>query len=128
MVLRGATAQVAKANDDAPAESQLPPCSCADDFIGAQTKLKPDRLRVINDAVAALERAATVLRVESLAEEWGELDVESGIDLHQEVRRFETRLIKHALHEADGNQSRAARLLGLNKTTLHEKIKRYGID
>lgn len=55
-------------------------------------------------------------------------DISRGIDLHNEVRRFETRLIERALEETDGHQSRAARLLGLKVTTLNEKIKRYGID
>jgi DNA-binding NtrC family response regulator len=85
------------------------------------------RVEIIDDAVAALERAAAVLKVGALFEEWGTLDIKTGIDLYQEVRRFETRLIKHAMQEAGGSLARAARLLGLNKTTLYEKIKRYGI-
>lgn len=55
-------------------------------------------------------------------------DIQSGIDLHEEVRRFEIRLIKLALQETDGRQVRAANLLGIKMTTLNEKIKRYGID
>lgn len=55
-------------------------------------------------------------------------DIQSGIDLHEEVRRFEIRLIKLALQETDGRQVRAADLLGIKMTTLNEKIKRYGID
>jgi DNA-binding NtrC family response regulator len=55
-------------------------------------------------------------------------DIQSGIDLHDEVRRFEIRLIKLALQETDGRQVRAADLLGIKMTTLNEKIKRYGID
>jgi DNA-binding protein Fis len=103
------------------------PCSCAGDLAVSRTKRKADRLGVISDAVASLERAAAVLRGEALVEEWGVLDVKNGIDLYREVRQFEVRLIKRAVEEAEGNISRAARLLGLNKTTLHEKIKRYGI-
>jgi DNA-binding NtrC family response regulator len=55
-------------------------------------------------------------------------DIQSGIDLHEEVRRFEIRLIQLALQETDGRQVRAANLLGIKMTTLNEKIKRYGID
>jgi len=51
-----------------------------------------------------------------------------GIDLSQEVRRFETNLIKLALNQTRGNQARAARLLKLKPTTLYSKIKIYGID
>jgi DNA-binding protein Fis len=55
-------------------------------------------------------------------------DISRGIDLYEETCRFEIRLIQRALEETDGNQTRAARLLGLNLTTLNAKIKRYGID
>jgi transcriptional regulator with GAF, ATPase, and Fis domain len=55
-------------------------------------------------------------------------DISRGIDLYKETCRFEIRLIQKALEETDGNQVRAARLLGLNNTTLNAKIKRYGID
>ncbi len=56
------------------------------------------------------------------------LDLTSGIDLYEEIHRFEVRLIQQALEETDGHQVQAARLLGLNITTLNAKIKRYGID
>jgi DNA-binding protein Fis len=55
-------------------------------------------------------------------------EISRGIDLYQETCRFEIRLIQKALEATDGNQVRAARLLGLNNTTLNAKIKRYGID
>lgn len=49
------------------------------------------------------------------------------LKLHDEVRKFETDLIRTALIRTGGNQSRAARLLGVKHTTLNAKIKRYGI-
>jgi DNA-binding NtrC family response regulator len=55
-------------------------------------------------------------------------DLTHGIDLFEEVRRFEMKLIRQALEETDGRQVQAARMLGLKMTTLNEKIKRYGID
>lgn len=51
----------------------------------------------------------------------------SAIDFYEEVRRFETNLIRHALARTGGNQSRAARLLGIKLTTLNTKIKRHNI-
>jgi DNA-binding NtrC family response regulator len=51
-----------------------------------------------------------------------------GIDFYAEVTRFETDLIKLALAQSHGNQSKAARLLGLKPTTLNAKIKQYGIS
>lgn len=50
------------------------------------------------------------------------------LKLHDEVRRFETDLIRTALVRTGGNQSRAAQLLGVKHTTLNAKIKRYGIS
>jgi DNA-binding NtrC family response regulator len=49
------------------------------------------------------------------------------LDLRSRVLAYERRLIEVALAEAGGNQRRAARLLGLLPTTLHEKIKRLGL-
>jgi DNA-binding NtrC family response regulator len=48
--------------------------------------------------------------------------------LKNEVSRFETELIRNALAIARGSQRRAARLLGLNPTTLHAKIRRLKIN
>ena len=42
--------------------------------------------------------------------------------------RYEIRLIRSALVQTGGNQSRAARLLGLPITTLNSKIKKFTID
>ena len=40
------------------------------------------------------------------------LDLTSGIDLFEEVRHFEMKLIRQALEETDGRQVQAARMLG----------------
>ncbi len=53
------------------------------------------------------------------------LEMESGVDFFEEVRRFETQLIGRALELSGGNQARAARMLGLGATTLNYKIKQY---
>ncbi|HEV7860432.1 MAG TPA: helix-turn-helix domain-containing protein [Pyrinomonadaceae bacterium] len=47
--------------------------------------------------------------------------------LYDEVRQFERELILHALRQTNGNQTRAARMLGVKVTTLNTKIKRYDI-
>jgi len=47
------------------------------------------------------------------------------LNLEDEVRKFETDLIRAALVRTGGNQARAARLLGVKHTTLNAKIKRY---
>ena len=52
----------------------------------------------------------------------------SVIGLREQLRRYEIDLIKAALLHTGGNQRRAAKLLQIGHTTLHEKIKRLGID
>ena len=56
------------------------------------------------------------------------LDIGRGVNFYDEVRRFEIDLIRRALEQTGGHQSRAARLLGMNATTLNSKIKTYNID
>jgi DNA-binding NtrC family response regulator len=51
-----------------------------------------------------------------------------GVNFYDEVRRFEIDLIRRALVQTGGHQSRAARLLGMNATTLNSKIKTYNIN
>ena len=55
------------------------------------------------------------------------LDIAQGISFYDEVSRFEIELIRHALELTGGHQSRAAKLLGMNNTTLNSKIKVYNI-
>ncbi|HJZ89011.1 MAG TPA: sigma-54 dependent transcriptional regulator [Polyangia bacterium] len=47
-----------------------------------------------------------------------------GLDLPGTLAHIERRLIQDALRKAGGNKNRAAALLGLNRTTLVEKLKR----
>ena len=51
----------------------------------------------------------------------------SGIDLDEEVKKFEVFLIERALERTKGSQKQAALLLKLKHTTLNAKIKRYEI-
>jgi DNA-binding NtrC family response regulator len=52
---------------------------------------------------------------------------DAGIDLRSLVEQYENQLISAALTRTNGNKNRAARLLGLNRTTLVEKLKRKRI-
>lgn len=54
-------------------------------------------------------------------------DLSRGVNFYEEVKRFEIDLLRRALEQTGGHQSRAARLLGLNATTLNSKIKTYNI-
>ena len=51
----------------------------------------------------------------------------SGLSFRDLVDDFETDLILQALEQTSWNKNRAARLLGLNRTTLIEKIKKKGL-
>ena len=51
----------------------------------------------------------------------------TGLNFNTVVGRFERELIEQALEHTHWNKNRAAGLLGLNRTTLIEKIKKRGI-
>lgn len=51
-----------------------------------------------------------------------------GVDFNSLIDEYENRLISTALHQTGGNKKAAARLLGLNRTTLVEKIKKKGLE
>ena len=51
-----------------------------------------------------------------------------GIDLKEHLGMLETTLIRQALDECDGVVARAAKLLGMRRTTLVEKMRKYDIS
>ena len=53
---------------------------------------------------------------------------EAGIDFNRVVDQVERDLILQALERTHWNKNQAARLLGLNRTTLLEKIKKKGLE
>lgn len=54
--------------------------------------------------------------------------VERGILFDEAVGEFEKRFIKRVLDRANGNQSRAAAILGIHRNTLSHKIEVYKLD
>lgn len=50
-----------------------------------------------------------------------------GIDFYKVTKLYERNLIEHALKEAKGKQTEAAKLLNLGLSTLNAKIKKHGI-
>jgi DNA-binding NtrC family response regulator len=56
-----------------------------------------------------------------------QIDLSDGISFYDEVNRFQIELIRRALEITGGHQSRAAKLLGMNTTTLNSKIRYYNI-
>lgn len=83
-------------------------------------------IRTLREVALALSAAASVLET-SAEEDRQRVNVENGIDLDDEVCRFESELIRRALVRTHGNQKRASVLLNLKPTTLNTKIKKYNI-
>lgn len=75
----------------------------------------------VRDPSLALKMIAATEGVSS------DIDLARGVNFYDEVKRFEIDLIRRALDQTGRHQSRAARLLGLNATTLNSKIKSYNI-
>jgi sigma-54 specific flagellar transcriptional regulator A len=50
-----------------------------------------------------------------------------GMDLRNHLETLERKLITRALEAAEGTVAQAARLLGLRRTTLVEKLRKYGL-
>jgi DNA-binding NtrC family response regulator len=58
----------------------------------------------------------------------GAATIESGSSLVESMSNFEIQLIENALDQAGGNQTKAARLLGIPLTTLNFKVQKYKIN
>ncbi|HKP87664.1 MAG TPA: sigma-54 dependent transcriptional regulator [Blastocatellia bacterium] len=70
------------------------------------------------------QRAASQVGGQKIATQ---IDLSRGISFYDEVNRFQIELIRRALEITGGHQSRAAKLLGMNTTTLNSKIRYYNI-
>jgi DNA-binding NtrC family response regulator len=55
------------------------------------------------------------------------IDARSGPSLKEQVEAFERGLVARALDATGGNQSEAARRLGVSRVTLIDKMKKYGL-
>jgi two-component system response regulator AtoC len=55
-------------------------------------------------------------------------DARSGPSLKEQVEAFERGLVARALEATGGNQSEAARRLGVSRVTLIDKLKKYGLS
>jgi len=54
--------------------------------------------------------------------------VERGILLEEAVTEFEKKFIRRVLDRLNGNQSRAAKVLGIHRNTLSRKVDEYKLD
>lgn len=54
--------------------------------------------------------------------------VDRGVPLTAAMMEFEKKYIRRVLDRTSGNQSRAARLLGMHRNTLSRKIEEYQLE
>jgi DNA-binding NtrC family response regulator len=102
----------------------VPPESINDDRLAHESQ-SASAARTLRDIIAALTiavEASETVAARDVA------FIGDGIDFFAEVDRFEIKMITQALRLARGSQIKAARLLGLNATTLNSKIKALNID
>lgn len=76
----------------------------------------------------ALATEIETLKAELSKDENNEYINNEVIDFYGEIERYEIELIKSALNHCGGNQTQAAKLLQLKSTTLHAKMKQYGLN
>ena len=87
-----------------------------------------------NEIVRAASLGGDVIAVEDLSPQVAAGEPEAALEspddltLKHRVERLERTLLREALHRAAGNQTQAARLLGLSRFGLQKKLRRYGID
>jgi DNA-binding NtrC family response regulator len=92
-----------------------------------QTAHAPDQAATVRLKTLREMTLALLQEIESIKGQ-GSFDSKPTVNFADEVRRFETDLIRWALLRTGGHQRRAARMLNLKVTTLNAKIKRYRIS
>ena len=95
--------------------------------ISSESVLKQNQLEALKSLSLLLIREINSLEEMQLTLE-NKIEHQKPISLLNEVQRFEANMVRCALVRSMGNQTIAAKLLGLKKTTLHAKLKRYKID
>ena len=91
----------------------------------------PGNVRELKNAIerAAVECAGALIEPEHLGIGPAPSPASAGTDGNSplNLKRMEERLIRRALEETGGNRSRSARLLGVNRATLYNKLRAYQI-
>jgi sigma-54 specific flagellar transcriptional regulator A len=101
----------------AEATQYLPNQTPADAPSAADTS--PITTAVTNDAAGPIRRGSDPRFPRVLPE--------AGVNLFSAIESYQNNLIRQALQRTAGNRNRAAQLLGLNRTTLVEMIRRRGL-
>jgi len=93
------------------------------DFIPSAELPQLGAQAVMPDALPTAQQVS-----DSIAEINGAHIPTDGMDLKQHLADLESQLIQQALEETDGVVAHAARLLNMRRTTLVEKIRKYGLQ
>jgi transcriptional regulator with PAS, ATPase and Fis domain len=81
----------------------------------------------VDDLREEVVHPAPLTRAGGASRAAAQVDLSLGVSFYDEVNAFQKDLILRALEITNGHQSRAAKLLGMNTTTLNSKIKYFGI-
>jgi len=66
--------------------------------------------------------------IDLLLKSCSQCQVDDSLSFNQVVSCLEINLLRQALKDAGGNRTQAARTLGLNLSTLRDKLKKYGLE
>jgi DNA-binding NtrC family response regulator len=99
----------------------------SNNFGSSEGILKHNQLEALKSLSLLLVREINSLD-ETQANLKKEIESEKPINLFEELKRFEAKMIRCALIRSMGKQRTAAKLLGIKETTLTMKIKRFKID
>jgi DNA-binding NtrC family response regulator len=83
---------------------------------------------LVGEGDIELEDLPAQIQAEPNIQQWAPRVPSSGLDFNAVVGQFESELIQQALDHTHWNKNQAAGLLGLNRTTLIEKIKKRGLS
>jgi DNA-binding protein Fis len=75
---------------------------------------KKDTLSSIEESVSGLDNSL--------------MTEKKGVLYKSIVEAIEKKLIEHVLERTEGNQFKAARILGINRNTIRSKLRKLGID
>jgi DNA-binding protein Fis len=88
-----------------------------------QQAISPDCINIMDGS------SVSVTLAQKIAELGDELWRQKKADLYKSVlETIEKPLIEYVLERVEGNQLKAARVLGINRNTMRSKIKKLGID
>ena len=92
-----------------------------------RSRLQPKNRQDRTDAGRENELSLTVRKV--MRQYFKDLDGEKASGIYEiVVAAVEKPMLEVVMFQAQGNQTRAAELLGLNRNTLRKKLQQHGLD